>query len=172
MKVLTLLVLFFCISINTQAQQSKPCSSDQHRQFDFWVGDWEVKNANDQVVGSSKIELVSNNCALLENWTNARGLGGKSLNYYSILDQQWHQKWIGANGIPIEFSGTYNDTRKALEYSGKGVGQGGVALLNKLTFFHLSDDHVRQLWQQSTDDGETWNTVFDGHYYRKKVASN
>jgi hypothetical protein len=30
------------------------------------------------------------------------------------------------------------------------------------------DDYVRQLWEQSTDDGKTWNTVFDGHYRRKK----
>ncbi|MEP0007046.1 MAG: hypothetical protein ABJ387_09885 [Balneola sp.] len=165
-KILLLLFLGFYSSV--ALSQQAPCSSEEHRQFDFWVGEWEVKNPNDQVVGSSKIELVSNNCALLENWTNARGLGGKSLNYYSILDQKWHQKWIGANGIPIEFSGTYNKERKALEYSGEGVGQGGIPLLNKLTFFHLSDDHVRQLWEQSTDDGKTWNTVFDGHYRRKK----
>lgn len=167
MKILSAL-LFIGIFTSTVFSQQGPCSSDQHRHFDFWIGEWEVKNPNDQVVGNSKIELVSNGCALLENWTNSGGIGGKSLNYYSILDQQWHQKWIGANGIPIEFSGTYNKERKALEYSGKGVGQGDVPLLNKLTFFHITDNHVRQLWEQSTDDGESWNTVFDGHYYRKK----
>ncbi len=166
-KYLSLVVLFLSTGI-IFAQQQGACTSEEHRQFDFWVGEWEVKNPNDQIVGSSKIELVSNNCAILENWKSSKGSEGKSLNYYSILDKQWHQKWIGSNGIPIEFSGIYNANAKALEYSGKGVGQGGVSLLNKLTFYHLSDTHVRQLWEQSTDEGKTWNTVFDGHYYRKK----
>ncbi len=167
---LKLLSTFILLSISTItfAQQQLGCTSEQHRQFDFWVGEWEVKNPNDQVVGSSKIELVANDCALLENWTSAQGSEGKSLNYYSILDQKWHQKWIGANGIPIEFSGSYDAEEKALKYSGDGVGRGGVPLLNKLTFYQLSDDHVRQLWEQSTDEGKTWNTVFDGHYHRRK----
>lgn len=168
MRSLFSFLILFSVALSVVAQQQPTCSSEQHRQFDFWLGEWEVKNPNDQIVGSSKIELVSNKCALLENWRSSQGGEGKSLNYYSILDQKWHQKWIGANGIPIEFSGAYNKKEKALEYSGKGVGQGGVPLLNKLTFFHLSDDHVRQLWEQSTDDGTTWNTVFDGHYHRKK----
>tara|TARA_R110002126_G_scaffold198299_1_gene345897 strand:- start:29 stop:247 length:219 start_codon:yes stop_codon:yes gene_type:complete len=47
------------------AQQPAPCSSEQHRQFDFWVGEWEVKNPNNEVVGNSIIEIVSNDCALL-----------------------------------------------------------------------------------------------------------
>ncbi|HCT54101.1 MAG TPA: hypothetical protein DF712_16765, partial [Balneola sp.] len=79
MKNLLLLIFVGFYSTIALSQQA-PCASEEHRQFDFWVGEWEVKNPSDQVVGSSKIELVSNKCALLENWTNAAGLGGKSLN--------------------------------------------------------------------------------------------
>jgi len=168
MKVFLPVIVLVALSLNVSAQQTAPCSTEQHRQFDFWVGEWQVKNINDEIVGNSKIEVISNDCALLENWKSTRGTEGKSLNYYSILDNKWHQKWIGANGIPIEFFGTYNAEKKALEYSGEGVGQGGVPLLNKLTFYHLSDDYVRQLWEQSVDSGKTWTTVFDGHYRRKK----
>jgi hypothetical protein len=33
-------------------------------------------------------------------------------------------------------------------------------------------DRVRQFWQRSRDGGQTWETVFDGLYVRKVVASS
>jgi hypothetical protein len=30
------------------------------------------------------------------------------------------------------------------------------------------DGTVRQVWEKSKDDGQTWNAVFDGVYTKKK----
>jgi hypothetical protein len=55
-----------------------PCTSEKHRQFDFWVGEWDVTE-NGQPAGHNKIVLVHGNCALNENWTSARsGFSGAS----------------------------------------------------------------------------------------------
>ena len=150
-----------------QAQLNRCKSQPEYRQFDFWVGEWEVRNPNDVVVGNSVIELVVNDCLILENWTNSRGVTGKSMNFYDLQDNKWHQLWMGSNGIPIRFIGEYNSERKSMDYTGKGIGQNGTEVDFRFTFFHISDDHVRQLWEQSADGGESWVTLFDGQYHRK-----
>lgn len=150
-----------------QVQQSKCKTQSEYRQFDFWIGEWEVKNPNDVVVGNSTIELIVGDCVILENWSSVTGYTGKSLNYYSLVDQKWHQKWIGSDVIPIEFSGDNDPETKSMNYIGKGIGQDGIKLDYKLTFYHLTDNHIRQHWEQSNDDGTTWVTIFDGHYRRK-----
>lgn len=168
MKFLSKVSIFvFLLGINVYAQQSRCTSNPEYRQFDFWIGEWEVKNPNNVVVGNSMIELTVGDCVILENWSGSSGYSGKSLNYYSVIDQKWHQKWIGSGGIPIEFSGEYNSETKSMNYTGEGFGQGGVELDYKLTFYHLSDNHIRQHWEQSNDKGTTWVTIFDGHYRKK-----
>jgi hypothetical protein len=39
--------------------------------------------------------------------------------------------------------------------------------IERITWTPDADGSVRQHWQQSTDDGETWATVFDGTYRRQ-----
>ncbi len=151
----------------SQAQQQSRCKTQpEYRQFDFWVGDWEVKNPNGAVVGTNTIELVAGDCLILENWTSSQGSTGKSMNYYNLLDSKWHQKWVGSNGIPIELSGRYDAESRSLVLTGESLGPGGIMVRNKLTFHHINDDYVRQVWEQSSDEGKTWTTAFDGHYHR------
>jgi hypothetical protein len=40
-------------------------------------------------------------------------------------------------------------------------------VLQKLTFFPISPDTVRQLFESSTDGGKTWTPGFDARYVRK-----
>src|SRR6476659_1661827 len=67
---------------SSPAPYSCPDDPERHR-FDFWLGAWDVKTEDGNHVGDSIIETASNGCAVLENWTGARGGTGKSLNSYS-----------------------------------------------------------------------------------------
>lgn len=138
-RLITLFIFIVFASPHLFAQtqgQSRCMSQPEYRQFDFWIGEWEVTNPDGRVVGSSKIELTSGDCLILENWTSASGLTGKSMNYYSLFDSQWHQLWMGSNGIPIEFSGSYDAESKAMKYTGKGIGQNGEEVGYQLAFYH------------------------------------
>ena len=42
----------------------------------------------------------------------------------------------------------------------------GKKTIDRITWTPDSDDSVRQHWQQSTDRGQTWVSVFDGRYTR------
>jgi tetratricopeptide (TPR) repeat protein len=147
-------------------KERKPCLfMAETKQFDFWLGEWEVFNLQGQKAGVSKIETVSGGCAILENWTNAQDLSGKSINFYDSYSKKWNQYWIGSDGIPIRFEGVFLDN--AMRYEGVTVEANGKKTLNRLTFFNLDANTVRQLGEDSTDDGKTWTVSYDLKYVRK-----
>ena len=77
---------------------TKRCESSEHRQFDFWVGHWEVFGPAGKKVGENTVEVIADGCALLEQWTGNGGVTGKSLNIYDVVDRRWHQTWVDNSG--------------------------------------------------------------------------
>lgn len=148
---------------------TRPCSfAPEYRQFDFWVGHWDVQN-NGQQAGTNHIEPILDGCVLLENWTSARGGAGKSFNFYDASTGRWQQTWVDSTGNVLNLYGEYRDN--ALRFSGETRARDGTRTMHRLTFFNLGPQRVRQLWEQSTDDGKTWNTVWDGTYIRREVKT-
>jgi hypothetical protein len=146
----------------------RPCAAaPENRQFDFWVGEWDVQNPKGQPAGTSSVQLILGDCTIFENWTSASGTySGKSFNIYNSSLKKWQQFWTDDKGGVLEFTGEYRDGE--LRYTGESLDQKGNHVLHRLTFFNLAPARVRQLWEQSTDGGKTWTTVFDGLYVRKK----
>ena len=72
----------------TPAPPPPACQSAEYRQFDFWLGEWEVFLPTGKKAGESRIESISAGCALLENWSGNGGFTGKSLNSYESSDKQ------------------------------------------------------------------------------------
>lgn len=82
----------------------EPCAKDpEARRFDFWVGEWKLTAANGRPAGDSFVQLVSGQCALLENFTNVNGTTGKSLNTYNKGTKQWEEFWVGQNQSVTEY---------------------------------------------------------------------
>ena len=57
----------------------------------------------------------------------------------------------------------------AMRYEGEAQAAAGK-VRTRLTFFNLDPNTVRQLAEQSADDGKTWTTTYDFKYVRKKSA--
>jgi tetratricopeptide (TPR) repeat protein len=152
-----------------QAQKNAtPCAaSPEHRQFDFWIGEWDVQNPQGQPAGTSSIQLILGGCVVFENWTSGGGAyTGKSFNLYNSTLKKWQQFWADDKGGSLEFAGEYKDGE--LRYTGESLDPKGNKIMHRLTFFNLPEGRVRQLWEQSTDNAKTWTTVFDGLYVKKK----
>ena len=163
------LVIFLTILLSLLSQEKqKPCQSAEYKQFSFWIGKWKVTNKKgDKTFGKSHIEFILDECVILENWTSQSGkYSGKSFNYYDRISKKWHQKWIDNQAVPIEFSGNYKND--VMYYTGKALQKDGSTLLYKLTFYKKSNDLVRQHWEQSKDNGKSWQSIFDGYYRRIK----
>jgi hypothetical protein len=155
--------------ILTEARDAlTPCARDpEARRFDFWVGEWKLTGANGRPAGDSSIQLVSGQCALLENFTNVNGTTGKSLNSYNTQTKQWEEFWVGQNQAVTEYrEGRWDGT--SLVFLAHGMRADGKPQLMRLTFTPLSPDKVRQFAQNSDDDGKTWQRAYDIIYDRKK----
>jgi hypothetical protein len=136
------------------------------RDFDFWIGEWEVHAARGGLAGSSVIEKVSGGCALLENWTSQGPGNGKSLNFYNPAAGHWQQTWIGSAGGPVEFrDGVLQDS--TMRFIARTTGPQGEPVLSRLSFTRLGPNRVRQHAESSGDGGATWTTSYDFHYLRK-----
>lgn len=145
-----------------------PClNNPRNREFDFWQGAWNVfQSGSDYQVGKSVIELKSGSCLILENWTATGGLDeGKSMNYFNTKNNKWEQVYMGISGVPQNYyNGEYRDG--AMRFDGDGVTKTGGKMLFHLSYFNQSKDQVRQLLEQSADEGKTWTTLYDFTYKR------
>jgi tetratricopeptide (TPR) repeat protein len=149
------------------ARLTTPCLySTEHRQFDFWIGEWNVMTPQGQLAGTSSIQRVVDGCVIFENWTGSQGGNGKSFNYYDKTDSKWHQLWVGSGGGVINFTGVFTDG--AMRYEATSTTAKGAKALQRMTFFKLEGDKGRQLWETSTDEGKTWSVSFDGMYTKKQ----
>lgn len=146
-------------------RQKRPCIySAEARQFDFWVGDWEVFNTAGQKAGTNSVQLFSDGCGLLENWTGTIG-DGKSINFYDSGTGKWYQSWIGTGGGALRYAGNFKDG--AMRFEGETMAN-GQKTLQKLTFTKIDENTVRQLFEASNDDGKTWVVTTDLKYVRRK----
>lgn len=147
-----------------------PCNYlDEARQFDFWIGTWDVKTQQGFLAGTNTIERVISGCALIENWTSSLGGTGKSFNFYNSNTKKWYQNWIDDKGGVINFVGEFKD--KEMRFQSEPITRNGQKFLRRLTFFHISPDQVRQLGEVSQDDGKTWTVEYDFNYFRRKELS-
>ena len=141
-------------------------STDPHRQFDFWVGDWEVSDPQGRVVGRNRIERLFEEIGLQERWEGASGLRGTSYNIHA--GGRWHQTWVDSSGTLLLLNGGLRDGTMVLEESAPSPDDPETTVRNRISWSLIDGDPdaVRQLWEVSSDDGLTWATAFDGHYRR------
>ena len=163
-----LLALPMLLGQGQMAAQTAPppsCAAAEHRQFDFWIGSWDVYQTDGKLAGQSLIEPIASGCALLENWEGRGGFSGKSLNSYDPIDQRWHQTWVDSSGSRLVLAGTLANRQIML-----GSEPGAAGPLQRIIWTPNDDGSVRQLWESSVDGGKTWTVAFDGRYVRRKTS--
>jgi hypothetical protein len=144
------------------------CDVPEARQFDFWIGDWEVREPGGALAGTNLVERVYGGCALRENWASADGKQhGTSLNHYDPAARRWHQTWVDDTGGFLLLDGTFTDGTMTLE--GNRPSPDGTVVRHRIAWSRVGDDpdRVRQLWEASRDGGKSWKVVFDGLYGRR-----
>lgn len=153
------------------ASRAAACSRPEHRQFDFWIGEWDVTLPDGRPAGTNRIGAIHGGCALREEWSGASGSSGTSLNAYDPVGGRWHQTWVDNGGLLLRLEGGMKG--EAMELEGATVGADGIRTLQRIRWTPLGGTpaRVRQLWEASTDGGRTWTVVFDGMYRRRGAGS-
>lgn len=146
--------------------RSRPCTAPLHRQFDFWIGRWDVVNPSGQFAGANRIAGVDRGCALHESWSSAAGgYTGQSLNSVDA-DGKWRQTWVDSSGLRLELTGGLVGASMVLEGDTPSNDPKAPPTKNRITWTPESPNLVRQHWETSADLGKTWTTAFDGRYHR------
>jgi len=176
MKFLLCLVLLMPLGAAAQEIASdsaalvKPCSSSEYRQFDFWIGDWNVTSGGEPA-GTNSIHRIHNGCALQENWQGAGegGISGTSFNLYDQATGRWHQTWVDDSGTLLLLDGGLQNGVMVL--SGQRPARDGSGMvLHRISWTPNDDGSVRQLWEASKDEGGKWAVLFDGLYNKTPIS--
>ena len=162
--------LFLLVAGYGAAMPSGPpqaCTAPEYRQFDFWVGDWDVfDSATGKPAGSSRIERLYSGCAIRENWSEP-GFTGGSLNAWVAADRRWHQTWTDAGGGWREFVGGFADGRMTMVWTHPSEHFPGKTARRRLTWTPAPDGSVRQQAAESLGDGP-WVERYDITYRRRR----
>ena len=161
-----LAVALAAVPASAQVTQSKPCTAPESRQFDFWIGHWDVFQPDGQPAGTNRITSLYG-CVLHESWKGRGGYEGQSFNRYDAGRGVWHQTWVDSAGGLLVIEGTFKDGSMRLTDAGQ-PGKREALQVNEITWTPNADGSVRQHWRVSTDGGKTWKTSFDGKYVKKQ----
>jgi hypothetical protein len=138
----------------------------QARDFDFWLGSWEVFSAGGELIGTSRITPLYDGRVIAESWTGESGVLGTSLNAWDDERGVWHQTWMDSTGSVLLLDGALSDGRMVLEgVTGTGSDGSNPGQRQRITWTPSADRReVRQLWEMSDDGGGSWSVAFDGRY--------
>jgi tetratricopeptide (TPR) repeat protein len=146
-----------------------PCRAARHHELDFWVGSWDVRNAQGQDVGRSQVDSILDGCVVLESWTGRFGDTGRSFNLYDGARKRWQQTWVNDRGVLTEFHGALEGG--AMRYRTESPLPNGTTPQRRLTFTPLPDGRVRQHAETTADGGATWATQYDFYYTRRALQA-
>lgn len=145
-----------------------PCQEDGFKQFDFWLGTWEVEAVNGQKAGENVIQKVEGGCLITESWTNTGGGTGQSMNFYNPVTDEWRQVWVSAGTI-IDYTGGLTETgsmllKGTITYTGNGT---SFPFTGEWT--PNDDGTVTQHFEQYDPEADDWKGWFTGIYKKKSV---
>jgi hypothetical protein len=148
-----------------QQPAAPPCGRAEYRQFDFWIGTWDVFNPQGRLVGTNTIDSILGGCVLHEQWRSAGQSRGFSYNMFDRVTRRWHQTWVDNGGLLLLLDGELQ--AGAMVLSGLSTSPQGQPVVNRITWTPFTPDSLRQLWEISNDQGKTWSVSFDGTYVRQ-----
>lgn len=142
-----------------------PCRAAGTRDFDFWLGSWNVERDGSKI-GTSVITSELDGCVVVEDFINNGGVRARSLSAYDAATGRWHQAYqdnvlgnyrlhgVGGQGT-MELSGTQRIYHFGL--------QDFVERHATSTWTDRGDGTVRQTIR-GTFDGGPEQVLFDGLY--------
>src|SRR5437899_3037454 len=98
---------------NSHKIDSVPSALPADRQFDFWIGEWDVTWGDDGKATNS-IQRILDDRVIQESFHAASSPPFRGMSV-SVFDQgMWRQTWVGNNGSYLDFAGEFQDGKMDL----------------------------------------------------------
>jgi hypothetical protein len=147
---------------------STSCIAPQYRQFDFWLGEWDLVGADGKKSAEDKVVQILGGCALQENGSSPESGQRMSVSAYDPATKHWHQMLIDDGGAVLRLEGELIDGRMVLVGQRPSQKEKGVNLTHRITWTPLPDRRVRKSWEYSNNGGRTWRPFLDVTYSPRK----
>ncbi|KZN30965.1 hypothetical protein N480_03135 [Pseudoalteromonas luteoviolacea S2607] len=161
-------LILLAVSMAAINAQAAPCDDKQYREFDFWIGDWQVES-NGKLAGTSKISKILDGCVLLEEYKTPTGYQGKSLNIFNKASGKWHQTWTDNTGLLLQLEGEFSKGRMTLR--GETKESNGTIKKHEIIWEKTKQNTIHQHWRTSSNS-QSWTTEFYGIYSQSQVRGS
>jgi len=162
--VVLLIILTSVLHSFAQNDSTCPCCSENHKAFDFWVGNWTVYNTSGKLIGTNKVIKLQGGCVVQENWKASNGTNtGTSYNFFNSTYSTWNQVWISNTGNVLNLKGNINKNGSMVLKSKLLQGSKG-SYYNQITWSKNGNGTVTQRWDILNENGEPLGKAFEGIY--------
>jgi hypothetical protein len=169
---ISILLLATCAgSAQQNTSPATPCSEPQQKQFEFWVGEWDLtwpgKTQGETGRGSNSIKRTLDGCVVQESFSggDSMSLRGMSVSTYDVRARKWRQTWVDNEGGYLDFVGEFAGGQMTL--AREGVRPDGSQVLQRMVWKNITAQELDWSWERSLDGGKTWQVVWPIHYKRK-----
>jgi hypothetical protein len=162
-------VLVLASPLAAEDAKTKPCSGPEHRQFDFWAGDWDTFEVDDArtVVARGAVKSILDGCVLHETYEGVDGLVGESFSIYDPARKLWSHTWVTNRGQLVVLEGGLQGDRMVLT----GSELSAAPSKHLRAVWRVADGGVRETAEISSDRGRTWTPLFDIVFRRRASSS-
>lgn len=170
-----LAVIMLAASCMAQAQGNStkpaPCSETQQKQFDFWVGSWDLtwpgNSAGEVAHGTNNITRILDGCVVQENFSggDAMPLRGLSVSLFNARSGKWQQTWVDNEGAYLDFVGEFKDGQMTL--TREATKADGSKVIQRMVYKNITPAEFDWSWESSSDGGKTWKVLWPIHYKKK-----
>jgi len=150
------------------------CTVGPYRQFDFWVGDWDI-SVPSGLVPTSHVRSLVGGCLVEENFFGVGGaFGGRSMNVYDRTRALWRQMWMDDTSALILLEGERKGA--AMQLTGSRLARvpsGNILATDDTVTWTDRDSGPHQFWLSVFRAGsQTFPiTLFDGSYQKNPLAA-
>jgi hypothetical protein len=172
-----LLFTLFLLLLSIPGDALAACGSPEARQFDFWLGKWQIHQKILNQDGSwlelparTSVASALDGCALVEHWRgkvkffwegmkDVESMEGLSVRAYDAQSGKWRLHWMSSRTPRFgnAFEGNFHAGRGEF-FSTRQEPRGKQ--LSRITFSNITKNSVHWDLAISNNDGKTWTTLW------------
>ncbi len=147
-----------------QAECWEAAGTGEQRQFDFWLGEWDL-SWGDGATATNSVYLDFDGHVLVESFDGRPSLElqGMSISTYDPAERSWRQTWVDNQGSHFRFAGAFRDG--TMDLRTETTLDGRPALL-RMRWFNIREQALDWAWERSDDGGATWTPLWEVAYSR------
>jgi hypothetical protein len=155
-----------------KAQHVAPCTEAQQKQFDFWLGNWDLtwpgEKPGETGHGTNSINRILDDCVVNENFSGADSmrLRGSSVSVFDVHSGKWKQTWVDNEGGYLDFVGEFTGSQMILSREVRRPD--ATTVKQRMVWKNIGPDELDWSWESSKDGGKSWEVVWPIHYKRRK----